>query len=94
MKNILIILALMLTTLAQAKTKKPKVVKSNLPQVGDTVLVINIYRPQYGCGGKVEKIFKNKKKSWYLVAVKNCDVNTFTTLSQMDLSEIKIIAKK
>jgi len=93
MKRLLIIMALMLSTSAHAKAKKPKVVKNRLPAVGDMILVTNIYRPQYGCGGKIKKILKNKKKSWYLVDIQSCDVNVFTRLSQLDLSEIVVISK-
>jgi hypothetical protein len=89
----LVILLLLLSSTVQAKPKKAKVVKSNIPVVGDTVIVINLYRPQYGCGGRVEKIIKNKNKSLYLVDVKNCDVHSFTKLSQMTLDEIQLIGK-
>jgi putative ribosome biogenesis GTPase RsgA len=68
--------------------KAPK--KEDGAKVGDLVVISNEYRSQYGCGGQIVKILKNKK-TLYAVTIKECDVLTFTRISLLDRSEFTVI---
>ena len=77
---------------AQTKKAAPKAPKKEVSKkedgvkVGDLIVISNEYRSQYGCGGQIVKILKNKK-ILYAVNIKECDVLTFTRISLLDRSE-------
>ena len=100
MKSLIIALSVALAPIAMAKAKKhphkptpakPAVASEGGVKIGDLVVVSNMYRSQYGCGGKVVKIIKGTKKASYVVNIKECDVLTFTRLSQLDRNEFILI---
>ena len=100
MKRLMIALSIALAPMpVLAKTKKPahkeqakKEVskKEDGVKVGDLIVISNEYRSQYGCGGQIVKILKNKK-TLYAVNIKECDVLTFTRISLLDRSEFTVI---
>ena len=55
------------------------------------VVVSNMYRPQYGCGGQIARVLTRKNQIWYLVDIKKCDNVSFTRLSQMDRDELMLV---
>ena len=99
MNKYIAVALLLLTSGAYAKPhkhKKPELPKHTSPRhdnlkAGDMVVVSNMYRPQYGCGGQIARVLTRKNQIWYLVDIKKCDNVSFTRLSQMDRDELMLV---